>query len=123
MLDLGSAEVGAELSVGADDPVAGADQRERVGGARGADGPDRPRGVHRGRDGLVAGGVAVADGGQVREDGAAEPRGEGQVERQVEALTVAAEVLLELAGGTVEALRGAQDPGASLAGPAFEAGV
>ena len=120
VLDLGAAEVGAELSVGADDPVAGDDERQGVGGARGADGPHRLRVVHRGSHGLVAGGLPVADGRKVGQHRAAEPGREAEVERQVEAGAAPGEVLLELAGGLVEPPRGAQDPGADLAGQASE---
>ena len=62
MLDLGSTEIGADLSVGADNPVAGDDNREGVGGARRADGPHGLGVLHRGSHGLVAGGLSVADG-------------------------------------------------------------
>ena len=112
MLDLGATEVGAELPVGADDPMAGDDYRQRVGGARGADGPHGLGVVHCGSHGLVAGRLPVADGRQIGQHRAAEAGREPQVERQVEAGAPPGEVLLELAGDLVEPPGGSQDPGA-----------
>ena len=56
------------------DPVAGHDNRQRVRGARRADGADRLGPAGQPGDGRVAGGVPVVDVGEVLQHGGAEAR-------------------------------------------------
>ena len=98
------------------DAVAGHDDGQRVGGARGADGADRLGTTRELGDGRVAGGVAVGDvarGAGARSRGSrptAASRGTGR------SSSAPGEVLVELAGGGVEAGWMAQDARADPVG-------
>src|SRR5882724_2650312 len=94
-LGLQSTEVVAQATVGADHSVTRDEQREWIGGAGAAHGPDRLRVVDGGRDRCVARGVSVTDGGQVLEHPTAESRAEREIQRQVETLAAVREVLVE----------------------------
>jgi len=87
------------------------DDGQRVGGARGADGPHGLGAARQLGDGGIRSGAAVADGGQAVQDGGPEAGRQLPVEGQVEGLAAAFEVLAELAGGEVE-------PGGARAGRA-----
>ena len=76
--------------------MAGHDDRDRVGGAGGAHGPDRSWVPGRGRDLGVALGPAVVDLGQVPEHLAPVAAGQLQVHRQLEDPAPPGEVLLQL---------------------------
>lgn len=94
--------------------MAGDDDRERVPGAGRPAGAHGARAASSGGDPGVALRLAVADVDQVAQDPQAEPAGEPEVQRHVERLAGAGEVLLELVGNQVESGRGVQDPRAEL---------
>src|SRR6202012_501864 len=89
--------------------------------------PDGANGVGRTRESgqrAVAGGSAIADvDGQVTEDNPAESFGQLPIQRNVEGVTAAGEVLVELTRDGIEAGRGVQQPGADPVGKALEDGV
>ena len=74
-------------------------------------------------DGGVAGGVPVADLGQVVQHRAPEPGRQPPVQRQVERVPAAREVLVEFAGGRVQPAGGAEDARADLVGQRLQHGV
>ena len=77
----------------------------------------------RGGDGGVALGGAERDHAQVLEHLTPEPRGEAQVDRDVERAPAAGEVLVELARDAVEARRRQEDPRAHRGRQGVEHGV
>jgi tetratricopeptide (TPR) repeat protein len=97
--------------------------RQRVGRAGAADGADRLRIPGQLSNGGVAGGMAIADLRQVTEDGAPEPGRQPPVQRQVESVAAAREVLLELPRGQVQAGRGMKDARADLVRESLEDSV
>ena len=67
--------------------------------------------------------MPVADLGQVAQHRAPEPGGQPPVQRQVERVPAAREILVEFPGGRVEADRGAEDARADLVGQRLQHGV
>src|SRR5262249_56684610 len=71
----------------------------------------------------VAGGVPVADLGQMAQYRAAEPSREPPVQRQIEAAPPPGEVLAEFPRGGVEAGGSGENAGADPVGPGLQDGV
>ena len=102
LLDGEAAAVAAEVASGAQHSVAWHDDRYGVGGHGGADRPARTGTAGGHGEVLVRDGLAVVDlAEEALEHLAPEPTGQAPVERQVEAVPLTLEVLVELAPGRV----------------------
>src|SRR4051794_34386462 len=117
------AGVAGELAAGADDAMAGDDDRDRVGAEGSARGPRGLR-VAGGRGDLAVGrGLAEGDARGRLQDAAAELRVQRPVDRDVEVRPLVVEVLVELAAHRVEPGGLLEDARAEPTGEVLEDGV
>ena len=97
-----AAGVAGQRAVGADHPVAGDDDRQRVAAGRGADGAGPVGAPQRPGDRPVALRLAVGDRGDLLPDRPLEAAAAARRQRQLELAPLAGEVLLELGRGLGE---------------------
>src|SRR5581483_10720818 len=94
--------VAGEAAVRADDAVTGEDDRQRIPVHHGAHRPRRSRSTDLGGERAVGGRVAVLDPIELPEDAPVKLRRRTEVELEVEGMTAALEVLVQLPAHPVE---------------------
>src|SRR5262249_2381834 len=119
-LPLEPAAVAGEAAARADDAVARKDDRDRVPVHDGADGSSRLRGTDPSRESAVRRCVAVLDARELGEDALMELGRGPKIERKVERMAIAGEVLVELATDVIERGGRAEDARTEAAREVFE---
>src|SRR5581483_2779392 len=115
--------VAGEAAVRADDAVTGEDDRQRIPVHHGAHRPRRSRSTDLGGERAVGGRVAVLDPIELPEDAPVKLRRRTEVELEVEGMTAALEVLVQLPAHPVEGGGCAQDARAEVPGESLELGL